>query len=474
MNASGEYGIIDRGDTACVIGAGPGGLSAARALKVQGIDYDQFERHTDVGGIWDIANPGTPMYESAHFISSRDLSGFIGFPMPKHLPDYPSNRQIVAYLRDFADAFGLRERIHFNSTVSDIEKDAHDRWIVTFGDGSRKRYRWLVLATGTNWQPNLPTFHGHFDGEIRHSITFKRGSEFHGKRVLVVGAGNSGADISCEAAQHAEAAFISLRRGYYFIPKHVFGMPADVFGESGPHLPLWLTRPIFKVLLRLLVGDLSRWGLPKPDHRLFETHPILNSQLLHHLQHGNIAVKSDIARLDGRFVVFKDGSQEQIDVVLCATGFKWGAPCAAAYFEWKAGRPLLYLSMFSRTHRNLCAIGYLDQNSSAFKLFDTQALTLASYFRAQLDGSPSASQFDQYIRSDDPDLSGGIRFVQSDRHAVYLDARAFTTYLRRLRARLGWKDLDDSIYDKPAVSRTRSNDDSRTAAAPNQEMSSHG
>lgn len=465
--------ILDQGDTACIIGSGPGGLSTARALKAQGIAYDQYERHSDVGGIWDINNSGTPMYESAHFISSRDLSGFVGFPMPKDFPDYPSHRQITEYLRRFADIYGLREHIQFNMPVALIEKDARDRWIVTLGDGSKKRYRWVILATGTNWQPNLPSFRGHFDGEVRHSNSFKSGKEFQGKRVLVVGAGNSGADISCEAAIHADKAFISMRRGYYFIPKHVFGQPADVFGENGPHLPLWLARPVFKLLLRYLVGDLTRWGLPKPDHDLFETHPIVNSQLIHHLQHGNISVRPNIDRFDGEYVVFEDGSREPIDLILCATGYKWGAECAAQFFEWKNGRPLLYLSMFSRTHKNLCAIGYLDQNSSAFKLFDTQAFTLASYLRAQLDGCSSAKQFDQLIKNDEPDLSGGIRFVQSDRHAVYLDARSFTAYLEKVRLNLDWGKLSDGCYDALKLA-TRQSTGARRAMQPAQEVSLHG
>lgn len=447
MNHSSEPVVEDRGDTACIIGAGPGGLSAARALKAKGISYDHVERHADVGGIWDIANPGTPMYDSAHFISSRDLSGFVGFPMPRHLPDYPSHRQILAYLNTFADAYGLRDRIRFRTEVTQLEKDAQGRWIITLSDGTRCRYRWVVLATGTNWQPNVPSWPGHFDGELRHSITFKSGDEFRGKRVLVIGAGNSGADIACEAAVHAAKARISMRRGYHFIPKHVFGMPADVFGESGPRLPLWLSRPIFKRLLRLINGDLTRWGLPAPDHQLFESHPILNAQLLHHLQHGNIEVRPDIKRFEGGEVEFTDGSREAFDLVLCATGYNFGSPFAADYLEWEGRRASLYMAMFSRTHATLCAIGYLDQNSSAFKLFDTQALTLASYMRAQLDESPSAERFQALIRNDKPDLSGGIRFVRSDRHSVYYDAHAFTAYLSRLRRRMGWGELDEKLYD---------------------------
>lgn len=447
MNQSADANIMECGDATCIVGAGPGGLSAARALKAQGLAYEQFERHTDVGGLWDPANTGSPIYDSAHFISSRDLSGFLGFPMPKEFPDYPSHRQILSYVRSFADTFGLKKNIHFGVSVNNITKDSNGHWLVSLSDGTRRRYKALICATGTNWDPNIPEFKGNFSGELRHSVTYTSGQEFAGKRVMIVGAGNSGADIACDAATFADKAFISIRRGYHFIPKHLFGMPADEFGESGPHLPLWLARPILTTLLRLLTGNLTRFGLPKPDHRLFESHPLMNDQLLHHLQHGNISVKPDISHFDGKDVVFTDGSKEQIDLVLCATGYKWSCKYAAEYFEWKGGRPQLYLAMFSREHRNLFGIGYLETNSSAYKLFDTQAFMIASYLKSQIDKPASAQQFERLIQNDHPDLSGGIRFVNSPRHAVYNDAHAFKTYLRKIRSGMGWGELKETLYD---------------------------
>ncbi|TDM08678.1 MAG: hypothetical protein C4K60_04525 [Ideonella sp. MAG2] len=438
--------IIDRGDAVCVIGAGPGGLSIARALKAQGLSYDQFERHSNVGGLWDMSNPGSPIYESAHFISSRELSGFIGFPMPKDYPDYPSNQQILAYVHAFADAFGLRENIRFNTAVQALRKDEDQRWLVTLSDGQVRRYAAVVCATGVNWDPNLPSYPGQFSGEARHAVTYKSGDELAGKRVMVVGGGNSGADIACDAAMRGRKAFISLRRGYHFVPKHVMGVPADVFGETGPHLPMWLARPIFGVLLRLLVGKPQRWGWPEPDHRLFESHPLLNSQLLHHLQHGNIQVKPDIAHFDGPAVVFTDGTREELDVVLFATGYKWSCPYAADYFEWRGGRPQLYLSMFSREHRNLFGIGYLETNSSAYKLFDTQAYMIACYLKAQVSQPATAAQFDQLIQHDRPDLSGGLKFIPSQRHEVYLEAHTLKKYLKKLRAKMGWGEPSEHTY----------------------------
>ncbi|WP_445115316.1 flavin-containing monooxygenase [Acinetobacter sp. WZC-1] len=430
----------------CIIGAGPGGLSAARALKSQGIQYEQFERHSDVGGVWDINNVGSPMYESAHFISSRAMSGFSDFPMPVEYPDYPNNQQILAYVRSFAQAFDLYKHINFGVSVKSIQKTENNRWVVTLDNMKSQTYDAVICATGCNWDANLPEIQGSFNGEIRHSVTYKRGDEFKNKRVMIVGAGNSGADISCDAAIYADKAFISMRRGYHFIPKHIFGVPADEFSEKGPHFPLWLQQQLFKVILKFNVGKLSRFGLPKPDHKLFESHPLMNTQLLHYLQHGDISVRPDIDYYDGDEVVFKNGHREKLDLVLYATGYKWSVKYGDEYFEWQSGRPQMYLSIFNRKHKNLFGIGYIETNSSAFKLFDMQAHLIASYLREQNANSEKFHQFNELIANDYPDLSGGVNFIKTQRHAVYLEAYALKIYISKIYKHIGFPALKKGDY----------------------------
>ncbi|WP_336087380.1 flavin-containing monooxygenase [Nocardia sp. SSK8] len=432
-------------DRVCIIGAGPAGLSAARALKRLGIPYDQFERHSDVGGIWDLDNPGTPMYESAHFISSRKTSGFFDFPMPDTYPDYPGNRQILAYTRSFADAFGLRPAIQFDRAVADVEQ-VGTGWRVTLDDGTEHAYKAVICATGVTWAPRMPQHPGTFTGEIRHSSSFRSALEFRGKRVLIVGLGNSGADIACDAAANADAAFVSIRRGYHLIPKHLFGIPTDELANDGPQLPLRFERPFFRALLRLVQGDLTKYGLPKPDHKLFESHPLLNSQLVHYLQHGDVAIRPDIARFEGNTVVFTDGSREEIDVVLYATGYDWEIPYADKYFDWADGRPDLYLSVFNREHRNLFGLGYIEINSSAYTLFDHISNIVAQYLHDQDHAPDRAAVFDDLIRTDRPKLNGGIKFLASARHRAYVDAHAYHAYLRTVRERLGWQNLTPGIF----------------------------
>lgn len=439
--AGGENELI------CIVGAGPAGLAMARALKRAGLPFEVLERHSDVGGLWDPANPGSAIYESAHFISSRDQSGFFDFPMPNSFPDYPSHRDILRYTREFAVAYGLRANIQCGVEVKSIEPDGK-LWRVTQSDGQVNRYKAVICANGVNWHPRLPNWPGQFDGTIRHSVSHRKATDFQGKRVLIVGLGNSGADIACDAANNADAAFVSLRRGYHFIPKHLFGIPSDEFARRLRGWPLWIRRPLFGLLLRMLVGNLTRWGLPRPDHRLFETHPLMNSQLIHHLQHGNIAVRGDIVRLDGRSVHFADGHTETVDEIVCATGYDMRIPFLADhYFDWDGGRPQLYMTAFNRRHPNLFGIGHLETNSSAYTLFDHIAHLIAQNLADQARNPGRAAAFANRMKTDHPDLTGGIHFVDSPRHKAYVEIDAYKRAAERLRRDMGWAALRPGYFD---------------------------
>lgn len=430
----------------CVIGAGPAGLSVARALKRLGVPYDQVERHRDVGGIWDLDNPGTPMYESAHFISSRQTSGFFDHPMPDSYPDYPSNREILSYTRGFADHYALRDAITFDTAVIDVTK-RDGGWTVTTDDGRCQDYRAVICATGVTWTPRQPSHPGTFSGEIRHSVTYRSTDELAGKRVLVVGLGNSGADIACDAAQSADAAFVSVRRGYHFIPKHLFGLPIDELSARGPHVPMRVERPLLAGLLRVLQGDLTRYGLPKPDHKLFESHPLLNDQLLHHLRHGDVAVRADVERFDGPRVHFVDGTSEEVDLVLYATGFDWSIPYAERYFTWQDGRPDLYLTAFNRAHHGLIALGYVETNSSAYTLFDHISNLVAHYLHDQVHAPERAARFDEMIDGGRPELGGGLHFIDTPRHRAYVDSHTFQRHLAGAGRRVGWEPLTHGMFE---------------------------
>ncbi|MEM8923721.1 MAG: NAD(P)/FAD-dependent oxidoreductase [Actinomycetota bacterium] len=432
--------------TTAVVGAGPSGLVLARAFLTAGLPIEVFERHHSIGGIWAADNTGTPMYESAHFISSKTLSGFPGFPMPDHYPDYPSHRQILAYLHDFARTYGL-ERVIRTGTEVRQAKWIDDRWQLTFASGERRTFDHLVCANGTTWDPSRPDIPGEFDGELLHSVDYWSADLFRGKRVLVIGAGNSGVDIACDAATVAGRATISMRRGYHVIPKHILGQPADVFAESGPDLPVRLGQAVFSRLLRVLVGKPSRYGLPEPDHRLFETHPILNTRIYHHLSHGDLDVARDVERFDGSTVHFVDGTSADYDVVVCATGYKNSIPYLdRSHFEWKLDRPQLYLHVFHRTNPQLHALGFTEGDGAGYTVFDNTAVAITGLVQMLHDQPERRADWLAHVNNDRPELRGGVDFIETARHVNYLHVKDYLKLLAKLSKRFGWAPADPARY----------------------------
>lgn len=417
-----------------IVGAGPSGLAAARGLREAGVPFDVVERHRDVGGLWDLQNAGTAMYESAHFISSKTRSAFDGFPMPSSYPDYPSQRLILDYIRAFADEFELRPHIELGVEVARATPTADAGWDVELGNSEGRRYRGVIAAVGHNWDPIIPTYPGSFSGEAYHSVQYRSPSEFDRRRVLIVGGGNSACDIACDAATHASRTLISLRRGYHFLPKHVFGKPTDVFFRSGPRLSPVIAQPLLTGLLRFLVGDLRRFGLPAPDHRVLESHPIMNTQILHFLAHGDVAAKPDVVRLDGQVVHFADGSAEEVDLIIWATGYRPTIPFLATALSHRDGvGPELFATLFPVGVPNLYVLGHFEADGGAYPLVSKQAELVAVLARADaVAPAPTRQWIARLTASRRPDISGGVRYVASQRHANYAQFETYDLYLRRL------------------------------------------
>jgi len=444
----------------CVIGAGPAGLVAARALRAEGIDFDWYERADAVGGIWNPEAFDGPMYESAHFISSRLMSGFVGHPMPGTYPDYPSWRQVSDYIRGFADAEGLTELVTFGTEVTRVEPVATPSsggpiWRVTLSTGEIREYGGVVAAPGVNWHPNLPTYDGQdeFRGEIRHSASYRDPIEFAGKRVLIVGGGNSGVDIACDAARTASAAYLSVRRGYRYIPKHIGGVPTDALFAGAVPPPHGMSIPTDPAkFLDRLTGDLTQFGLPKPDHELLSSHPILNTEILTHLKSGELVARPDIARFTEHAVVFADGTSEPVDLVILATGYDYRLPFLDdSLLPWRDGRPELYLNIFSREHDGLTVLGFIEFADAAYRRFEEMAqLIVLDATARELGGAVWASWRERKV-TDRPDLRGGKTYVNSRRHANYVDAMTNQVVLADLRDRYGLGDVPPRGPRQPAA-----------------------
>ena len=431
--------IADRHDAVCVIGAGAGGLATIKNLREQGFSVDCYERETSVGGAWNWRHDRSPVYAATHLITSRPLSEFPDFPMPDDWPDYPHHSQLLGYLERYAAHFGLRDSIWFGTEVVTVTPAGEGRWDVTTratGGGTERtqRYAAVVVANGHNWAPKpLPVDTSGFRGRVLHAAAYKDPAQFRGRKVLVVGGGNTGCDIAVEAAQQADTVWHSTRRGYWYAPKYLFGRPADQVNTQllRWRLPLRLRQWLYHRALRLTVGDVTRFGLPVPDHRPYESHPVVNSQLVYYLGHGRITAVGDVTRMAGSTVELADGRRIDPDIVVTATGylprFEFLAPELLDMDE--DGRPDLHLHAFARRHPTLAVVGLLQSDAGLFPLAHWQSVAVARWLRLRLTDPDRAASVQQ--RESARPLRGWtrIKVVPSSRHWFEVSA---TSYLRAL------------------------------------------
>ncbi|MEY8828023.1 flavin-containing monooxygenase [Sedimentitalea sp. XS_ASV28] len=427
-----------------LIGAGPMGLAAAKTLHEQGIAFQGFELHSDVGGLWDIDNPKSTMYESAHLISSRRMTEFTDFPMRDEVAEYPSHREMKRYFGDFAGHFDLRRHFRFGSEVLRTEPlgETGEGWRVVWRDDTGEHeaiYAGVLIANGTLSEPNRPCFAGTFDGELIHAAEYRSAAQFDGKRVLVVGAGNSGCDIAVDAIHHGISCDLSMRRGYHFVPKYVFGKPADTVG-GGIRLPKWLKRKVDALILGWFVGNPQKYGFPKPDHKLYESHPIVNSLVLYHAGHGDLRVRPDIDRLDGHTVHFRDGSRADYDMILAATGYRLHYPFIDdALLNWQGDAPHLYLNAMHPTRDDLFVLGMIEATGLGWQGRHEQAELVARYIAGlRLARNEArllqAEKADSYTR-----VTGGMSYLNVARMAYYVDKTTYRAAVNAWITALGGK-----------------------------------
>lgn len=417
--------VDDRTDRYCVIGAGSSGLAAAKNLREHGFAVDCFEREDDVGGNWNFGKPNSRVYASTHLISSKPFTQYPDFPMPDAFPDYPHHSHMLEYFQRYARHFGLYDVIRFGTSVERVEPFGGTKaWdVTTSAKGEERRvgrYAGVVIANGHNWFPKLPEYPGNFTGDVMHSAAYKGPQPLRGKRVLVVGAGNTGCDVAVEAAQNAAAAFHSTRRGYWYAQKYVFGKPSDQVYDLvlGLRLPKRVVQFLLESTVRLTTGDISRVGLKRPDHRMLETHPIVNQQLVYYVGHGEITPVDDIACYEGDTVVFTDGRREVIDLIVFCTGYLVQFPFLEPHhLNWHDGRPHLYKNVFTPQHDNLFVCGLIQPDSGQFTLVHWQSVAIATFLQARDQRPAAAAKFSQMMQCGlDEHLGGGVRYKESTRH----------------------------------------------------------
>ena len=366
-----------------VIGAGAGGLSAARHLLGAGHDVVVYEKGSRVGGLWvyDNDNGLSAAYESLHINSEPSVTHYEGYPFAPGTPLFPSHVEITAYLESFADAFVIRERIRFNSPVESVRPIASGtglRWRVTAG-GEETDFDDVVVATGHQGSPAHPDFATDFAGEYLHSHSYRNPRAFEAKRVLVVGVGNSGLDIAADVCTVAAETYVAARSPVLIMPRMVLGMPtARILGKvNRPFVPWVVQRQVMRTISRVFHGRMEQWGMRTPSTR---THPASNATFMAHVAYRKIDVRPGVERIEGHVVTFTDGTSAVVDTVIAATGYEIHLPFLADDVSPVSGRRIdVYKRVVHPSQPGLYFVGFFNVSGGAnISMMDVQSRWVAA------------------------------------------------------------------------------------------------
>lgn len=407
-----------------VIGAGSSGLVCIKTCIDEGLEPVCFERSDDIGGLWKFKESPEPerasIYRSLVSNTSKEFMCFSDFPMPAHYPNFMHNSQLLQYFRLYAEHFDLLKHISFQTTVKSVTQrpdfSVSGQWdVVTVnrnGEEDEHIFDAVLVCSGHYTHPSLPLseFKGHetFSGRCFHSWEYKDADDCRGKRVVVVGLGNSGGDIAAEISRSAEKTFLSTRQGSWVIGRMSNnGLPLDM-----THITRFKT-----ILLQLLPKTLLNWAAErtvnqrydhslygmKPSHRIMDRKPLINDELPDRILQGALAMKPNLTGFKGSGVVFEDGTvEENIDAVVFCTGYKGTFPfLPSALSEGPHGELTLYKRAFppSLQHPTLAIMGLFQAKGPIMTLVEMQARWAVKVFSG-LSCLPSEKKMLEVIESD--------------------------------------------------------------------------
>ncbi|HWF57354.1 MAG TPA: NAD(P)-binding domain-containing protein [Candidatus Dormibacteraeota bacterium] len=419
-----------RAQPVAIVGAGPSGIAAAKALQQRGIAFECFERHGRVGGLWAVAEDEVQAsYPSLECNTSKRRTQFSDFPMPRAFPPYPHNTQMAAYFDAYVDHFGFRDRIIFNTSVEHAGRTADGGWDVRLSTGETRRYDALVVANGHHREPRWPDppFPGRFDGRQMHAHDYAGPAGFENQAVVVLGMGNSAMDIAVELGGVARAVYLASRRGAHIVPKFAMGQPIDTFNTALP-LPWAVKRALFGLIVRSTIGRPQDVGLPVPDHRLGEAHPTVSQRITASVRSGAVIPKPNIASFEGNRVRFTDGSEVEAGTIVYCTGYNITFPFLDPdVIDPVDNRVDLFHQVFAPDVPNLAFIGLVQPFGALMPVAEAQGAWVADHLAGTY-RLPSREVMRRQISTERRVRER--QFVASARHTMEID---FYSYLRALR-----------------------------------------
>ena len=297
-----------------VIGAGPAGLAASHALARRKIDHVVLEKGEAVGHSW------SNVYESLRLHTGKHMSALPGMPFPRPAPLFVRRQALLDYLQAYARHFSLP--VETRCAVTGVQRQT-DGWQISTAGGELGG-RHLIVATGIMSEPRLPQFEGQeeYQGRVIHSAEYRRPETYIGKQVLVVGVGNSGAEIATELARAGARVAISVRTGANFVPLTLLGVPIQYYSRWMQALP----RSVREVIASAGSAAVERLrggsGLEKPDYGPLEKQPVIGFGLVNAVRDGSIVTRTGIQRFIKDGALFTDGRSEGFDEVILATGYR--------------------------------------------------------------------------------------------------------------------------------------------------------
>ncbi|MBX2798825.1 MAG: NAD(P)-binding domain-containing protein [Myxococcales bacterium] len=424
-------------DCYCIIGAGAAGIAAARVFKEAGLAFDVLEKADGIGGVWDASRADSAVSQNTHTIGSKSRQIFPDFPMPEDYPDYPGHALVLRYIRAYAAAYDLEPHVQPSTEVTQLVP-CESGWEVTTAQGDVRAYAGVVIATGHDRKPRMIQLPGAPSVEVRHTCQYQGPAELVDKSILVIGAGQSAADLLSDGAVSAARTLHSTRRGFYCMPKYMFGLPTD-FWLSQP-APLFARRWAYHSFFRFLKWRSARMGLPVPDLSKGLVIPMLGDLPHHHYTHGDIVHRPGVTSVDGDEVTFADGQTDRVDVIYLATGFLPSYPFVdPTHLNWAHGalKPTLYLNIFPPEVRSLFVVGMVRPIGTHWDVYDRQARLVVTYLQQRASGGRGVERFEQRLRGPHPDLLGGLNFYNADEYPLIVEKQEYLRYVAKHMRLLG-------------------------------------
>lgn len=415
----------------CIIGAGSSGITACKALKEEGIDFDCFEKGSGIGGNWRYNNDNglSSAYRSLHINTNREVMSYSDYPMPSEYAMFPHHTEILQYFENYVDYFGLRDSITFNTFVENVEKKPSGGYIVSTSNGKTTHYESVIVANGHHWNPRYPepNFKGKFTGDTMHVHHYRTPEVLENKSIVILGFGNSAVDLACEAARlhTCKQVTIATRSGAYIVPNWIWSIPFDKLANPFTEkLPIFIQRFLLKITLWLARGNQEDFGVPKPNRPILSEHPTLSQDLLNLCGRGLIKIKPNIREFDGKNIVFEDGTRQETDLLIYATGYKITFPFfKEGFFNVENSNDLqLYKRVAHPDFPGLYFLAFIQPLGAIMPLAEIQSKWITKLIKGELKLPSKEAQLKDIAQQR---TALQKRYNNSPRHTIQVD---FHTY----------------------------------------------